>query len=145
MDLRKGRYSAPDQIYLITAATAERKTLFSDWPTGRLLVCELKRVADAGIANSLAWVIMPDHFHWLLELKTGDLSSVLCTVKSRSAIAINKHIGSTGKIWQKGFHDHAVRSEEDIRSIARYIVANPLRARITDRIGNYPLWDAAWV
>lgn len=55
-------------------------------------------------------------------------------------------IGSEGrKIWQAGFHDHAVRREEDLAGIARYIVANPLRAGLVDAIGDYPLWDALWL
>ncbi len=67
-------------------------------------------------------------------------------VKSRSAIALNKASGRSGeKLWQKGFHDHAVRAEEDLASVARYVVANPLRAGLVKRIGDYPLWDAIWL
>jgi hypothetical protein len=29
--------------------------------------------------------------------------------------------------------------------MARYIIANPLRAGLVDRIGDYPLWDAMWL
>jgi len=29
--------------------------------------------------------------------------------------------------------------------MARYIVANPLRAGLVERIGDYPLWDATWL
>lgn len=47
--------------------------------------------------------------------------------------------------WQKGFHDRAVRQDEDIRAIARYRVMNPVRAGIVERIWDYPLWDAVWV
>jgi plasmid stabilization system protein ParE len=39
----------------------------------------------------------------------------------------------------------AQRAEEDLIKIARYIVANPLRARLVEHIGDYPLWDAAWL
>jgi putative transposase len=30
-------------------------------------------------------------------------------------------------------------------SIARYIVANPLRAGLVERLGDYPHWDAVWL
>ena len=49
------------------------------------------------------------------------------------------------KVWQKGFHDHAIRRDEDIKAVARYIIANPLRAGMVDRIGDYPFWDAVWL
>jgi REP element-mobilizing transposase RayT len=47
--------------------------------------------------------------------------------------------------WQEGFHDHALRREEDLRDIARYIVLNPVRAGLVRNIREYPLWDAVWL
>jgi hypothetical protein len=38
-----------------------------------------------------------------------------------------------------------VRQDEDLHKMARYIVANPLRANLVERIGNYALWDAVWL
>ena len=66
-------------------------------------------------------------------------------VKSRSAIAINKHLRSQGQVWQKGFHDHALRRGGDLLKTARYVVANPLRAGLAKDLGDYPLWDAVWL
>ncbi len=45
----------------------------------------------------------------------------------------------------KTFHDRAMRKEEDLKAAARYIVANPLRAGLVERCGDYPLWDAVWL
>ena len=50
-----------------------------------------------------------------------------------------------GAIWQDNYHDQAVRAEEDLRKMARYIVANPLRANLVEHIGDYSLWDAVWL
>jgi REP element-mobilizing transposase RayT len=104
------------------------------------LVNEFRRAEQQGLALSLAWVVMPDHFHWLVELKCGTLASLMKQVKASSSREINR-----GRLWQQGYHDKAVRREEDIRGLARYIVANPLRAGLVTHIGDYPLWDAAWV
>ncbi len=139
--LRKGRVSLPGQIYLITTVTHNRTPLFTDLFAGRCVVCEL---AAAGV-ETLAYVIMPDHLHWLLELRAKTLPRVVQQMKSRSAIAINKQLKRSGAVWQHGYHDHALRKDEDIRKAARYGIANPLRASLTDSIGDYSLWDAAWV
>jgi REP element-mobilizing transposase RayT len=48
-------------------------------------------------------------------------------------------------VWQNGFHDHALRQEEDLAEVARYIVANPLRAGLVERLGDYPHWHAIWL
>jgi len=143
--LRKGRFSETGRAYLVTAVTNERKTVFHNWQLARLLVAELRQASETGFVESLAWVIMPDHLHWLLVLQEATLATVIHRVKSRSAISINKQKGRNGRFWQKGFHDRAVRRDEDMRSVARYIIANPLRAGIAEDIGTYPLWDAAWL
>jgi len=88
---------------------------------------------------------MPDHVHLLLQLREAPLANVLNTLKSKSAIELNREIGREGRFWEPGFHDHALRKEEDLLGIARYIVANPLRAGLVRRLGDYPYWNAVWL
>jgi len=146
-NLRQGRVSLSNQIYLVTAVTAERKAIFSEFIAGRALVNELLVSETRGRATTLAYVVMPDHLHWLLSLGAGNtLTDVVGNVKRYSATAINKILDRAAlPLWQRGFHDHALRHEEDIQHIARYIVANPLRAGLVRRVGDYPLWDAIWL
>jgi len=49
------------------------------------------------------------------------------------------------RIWQPGFHDRALRRQEDLRAVARYVVANPIRAGLAETVGDYALWDACWL
>lgn len=72
-------------------------------------------------------------------LQEGALPDVVRLLKGRSARAIGQ------SIWQANYYDHAVRQEEDLHKMARYIVANPLRANLVSQIGDYSLWDAAWL
>lgn len=89
---------------------------------------------------------MPDHSHWLLQLgEAVDLPQVMNVAKGRSAVAVNRLLGRAGSVWQRGYHDHALRREEDMLAIARYVIANPLRAKLVEHVGEYPLWDAAWI
>ena len=143
-DLRKGRFSETNQVYHITAITADRQPWFSDFICGRILVQKLKY--EESRAKTLAYVVMPDHLHWLMQLKeNASLSQIVKNIKSCSALEINRYLGRQGSVWQSGFHDHALRNEEDIQGVARYIVANPLRSGIVQKIGEYPLWDAVWL
>lgn len=144
-DLRKGRFSEPGRAYLLTAVVHNRSPIFADWMVGRLLVAELRSAEEDGLAQSQALVVMPDHLHWLVTLQTGTISRLMQRIKGRSAISINRVLDKQGQLWQKGFHDHAIREEEDLQTIARYVVANPLRAGLVDKIGDYPLWDAIWL
>ncbi len=141
--LRKGRISIPGQIYHLTTVTDKRRPLFADWELGRVVVKALHEQTER--AETLAFVVMPDHLHWLVVLKAGDLSSLMREIKGKSAARINAYLQSGGVIWQRGFHDHALRAEEDVENMARYIAANPLRAGLVSRVGDYPLWDAVWL
>jgi REP element-mobilizing transposase RayT len=143
--LRKGRFSETGRTYLITTVVHERRPIFAEWQIGRVLVGELRAAEDLGLAQSLAFVVMPDHLHWLVTLQSSNLPALMQRIKGHSAIAINLALASRGQLWQRGFHDHALRKEEDLRAAARYIVANPLRKGLVERIGDYPLWDAIWV
>ena len=110
-----------------------------------MVVKEFRWAQQQGLVRSLAWVIMPDHFHWLIELQKGTLQGLMQGTKSRSAIAVNRARGCSERLWQRGFHDRALRYDEDLLKGARYIIANPLRAGLVRRIGDYPLWDAVWL
>jgi REP element-mobilizing transposase RayT len=109
------------------------------------LAAEFKRAHDSGQVNSLAWVVMPDHFHWLLQIQESHLSRVIGATKARCAHRVNHLTGASGPLWQSGFHDRAIRDNEELRPSADYIIANPLRAGLVERIGDYPLWDAVWL
>jgi REP element-mobilizing transposase RayT len=143
--LRTGQQLESGRIYLLTAVTHERQTIFKDWRIGRLVVHELRRAQESGDATSIAWVVMPDHFHWLIELHNGDLPKLMQSVKSRSARAINKERGRQETLWQKGYFDRVLRRDEDLKSAARYIIANPMRAGLVAHVGDYSLWDAIWI
>lgn len=143
--LRFGRHSEQGRAYLITVVVHNRRLVFADWRVGRLLVAELKHVHEQGRVDSMAWVVMPDHFHWLFQLKGGTLAQVMQLTKSRSTLTINRALNSKGAFWQSGYHDRAVRDGEDLCHLARYIVANPIRAGLVKRCGDYPLWDAIWL
>ncbi|VVM86044.1 REP-associated tyrosine transposase [Pseudomonas fluorescens] len=143
--LRIGRYAEHNRVYLLTANTFERRPVFKDFILGRLVVNQFRNAQDQGCAKSLAWVVMPDHFHWLVELQRDSLSGLMQRTKSLSTKAINRSVGRKICLWQQGYHDRALRRDEDLLKMARYVVANPLRAGLVEKLGDYPLWDAVWV
>lgn len=143
--LRRGRVSIPGQLYLLTTTVERREPLFRDFHLARLMVEQLRHAERTGMVQSLAWVVMPDHLHWLIALDQVSLSALMRRVKCRSTCLINKTSGRRGRLWQKGFHDRALRRDDDVLAVARYIVANPLRAGLVSSVRDYPHWDAVWL
>lgn len=145
-DLRKGRVSIIGQVYILTAVCLQRQPLLRDLYAARCVVNGFKSCDELGLSQTLAFVVMPDHFHWLLILQKEELDSLVRRLKSIAAIELNRQAGTLGRtVWQTSFHDHAVRHDEDVQAIARYIVANPVRAGLVKKVGSYPYWDACWL
>jgi REP element-mobilizing transposase RayT len=138
--LRRGRASISGQAYHIIATTLQRTPVFSDFRRARIAIRVLMDEDKLGAVSTLAFVLMPDHLHWLIELgDRADMRNVVGRVKSLIARRLD------GAIWQPGFYDHALRKDEDIATVARYIVANPVRAGLVSKLGDYPHWDAIWM
>lgn len=144
-NLRKGRYSAANNHYVVTTVTAAREPWFASTSACRAMREALALSEEKECFSAFAWVLMPDHLHLMLALGSStDLSTAVERVKADSARRINAAIGRTGAIWQSGFYDHRLRSDDDLRAQARYLVANPLRAGLVQRIADYPHWFALW-
>lgn len=141
--LRFGRVSEHGRIYLVTAVCADRQAWFSRFENGRCCVHAMRELESE--ANTLCFVVMPDHVHWLMQLEGGDLSRVVQRVKGSTTRRIGQLRCRPCRIWQPGFHDRTLRREEDLQAVARYVVANPLRAGLVSNLGQYPLWDAIWL
>ncbi|QNT39780.1 transposase [Pseudomonas asiatica] len=143
--LRRGRFSIPGGLYLLTTVTNNRKRIFTDFWLARAVIQQLRQAEREGACQSLAWVVMPDHLHWLIQLNDSTLCSLMRRFKSRSSHALYHRGMRREKVWQAGYQDHAIRREEDIRRVAKYVICNPLRAGLASRVGDYPHWDAVWV
>lgn len=144
--LRKGRVSLGNAVYLLTATSENREPFFAGFPAA----CSAARCFEdsvlLGESEMLAWVLMPNHAHWLLQLGDKDtLSDVIGRLKSASSRHANRLLHRTGPLWSRAFHDHVLRKEEDLQTVARYIVTNPLRAGMVRRVGDYPFWNAIWL
>ena len=138
--LRRGRVSIGGQVYHIIATTEKRAPVFSNFDQARIAIRVLMEEDKLGTVSTLAFVLMPDHLHWLVQLADQvDIRKVVGRVKSLIARRLD------GTVWQPGFYDHALRKDEDVATVARYIVANPIRAGLVSRLGDYPHWDAVWM
>jgi len=144
--LRRGRCSLAGEIYHVTTTTFGREPLFRRFGVACAAASTITAQEVLGDSRLLAWVLMPDHLHLLLQLGDRDhLPTVVSRLKARSAASVARSVGRRRKVWSRAYHDHALRGEEDVQAVARYIIANPLRAGLVRRCGDYPFWDAVWL
>ena len=84
-------------------------------------------------------VLLDAHVHLLLGLSgLSDLMSTVGAWKSRCSL-LRRRRGLSKRFWQRSFYDHALRREEDLLVVTRYILENPIRAGLVESAIEYPL------
>ncbi len=117
--------------------------------------CWLKRPEIAAIVENallhfdgqryrlLAWCVMPNHVHALIETHEGQpLGDVVHGWKSFTAKAINRQFGRTGAVWHPDFFDRYVRDDAHLRVCIDYIENNPVVAGLVARVDAWK-WSSA--
>jgi len=142
--LRRGRWSEGGNIYLITFVTDGRRPWFRSWDPASRVARALAAPTTWPGSSLLCWVLMPDHWHGLLQLgEGGALSKSVGRAKAHATRTWKPGRGI--RLWQPGFHDRAMRRPDDLLATARYVIANPIRAGLSRSFGGYPYWDAVWL
>jgi len=82
---------------------------------------------------------MPDHYHLIRALAgKKSLSEILRSIDHFSVRKINLFLSRTGKLWEDGFYDHAIRNQDDFREIVEYIHNNPVKNGLAESTDEYP-------
>ncbi len=140
-------YNTPG-IYFITICTYKRRMLFWDNPmrpalapgtdrlnfAGRIADNVIKTLPDIFPVTIEKYVIMPNHIHLLLlikndnsiKTKTGLVSRTVSYLKMKISHELH-NLNVDDSIWQRSFHDHIIRNENDYIKIWEYIENNPIK------------------
>ncbi|MEK6814681.1 MAG: transposase [Nitrospirota bacterium] len=137
-------YRQPGRVFSITICTAQRRRLFLDATLAETAVRSLRSGPFGVGASLLVYCLMPDHLHLLIEIKNDDLVKLIGNWKRFTSNILRKQ-GINGQVWQRGFFDHALRKEEDLRIAAEYILMNPVRSGLVERSEDYPYAWHRWV
>ena len=86
----------------------------------------------------IAYCFMPDHVHLLVEGTDAEsrFLEFIRIFKQRSSFHWKKAFGL--ELWQRSYFDRVLRSHESTIDVARYVLANPLRAGMVDAVEDYP-------
>jgi REP element-mobilizing transposase RayT len=131
-------------VYALTVVCEQRHRYFDDARCAEIPMRILRAMDAEGVTSSLAWVVMPDHIHWLAQLRGHTLGYCVQRFKARTSFLLNRCQGRSGRVWQPGYYDHAIRTEESLREQAMYILANPVRAKLAECLGEYPHAWCRW-
>jgi len=135
---------------LSIADESEKRRKFEEYLDRGLGDCHLcdPRVADfTGKAllyhhgkrfRLLAWVIMPNHVHALVEIWQVPVAKIVQNWKSIVAVEANKLLGGTGRFWQPDYWDRFMRDERQTCRAILYIENNPVKAKLCRVVEEWP-------
>ena len=88
--------------------------------------------------KTLAFMLMPDHVHWLVTLEADEaLSDIVRLYKGRMAPVLREH----DLRWQKGaYHDRRLRPDDELAPFLSYMLCNPYRAGVCRISEVWPFW-----
>ncbi len=144
-NLRWGRFSQPGGAYHITKCRHKNARLsLADDLVAPILVESIRWHQENRHTHLLAFVVMPDHVHWLFVL--GGNRSLKEVMYGFSSFIWNQiikaHGQPTGALWEAEYHDHQLRTEERAWETIQYIHENPVRGGLCACAEDWP-WSTA--
>jgi Transposase and inactivated derivatives len=92
----------------------------------------------------IAWCVMPNHVHALLEVwERRPLAGIVHSWKSFTAKTINAILGRVGPLWQRDYYDRYVRDDRHLRAVIEYIESNPVKAGLVAEAASWRYSSAA--
>jgi putative transposase len=131
---RLPRFDIEGATYFLTCCIHRQRPLLRRVGLADLIVELYGETRDRGEIALHAYVIMPEHYHIVLTLRKE--KSISALVRRIHSLFWRRGVqwlpANVGRVWQRRFYDHVVRSDADWQECVAYVHANPVTARLTD-------------
>jgi putative transposase len=134
------RYLFPDGLFHATARGVAKMPIYRD-DDDRLVFLGLLAIAVEGFDWTChAFCLMTNHYHVIVDATRENLSDGLQLLNGVYAQGFNGKYERWGHVFGERFWCRPV-AEEELESTCRYVMANPVRAGLCERISDWP-WSA---
>ena len=135
------RIEFPGALYHVTARGNARQDIFQDDKDRQQFLTVLGRVVSRFHLVVHAYCLMDNHFHLLVETPDGNLSKAMRQLNGVYTQAFNRRHKRVGHVLQGRFKAILVDRDSYLLELCRYVVLNPVRAKITRKADTYP-WSS---
>jgi putative transposase len=124
--------------YSLTFCTDHRRHVFTCHEPVNLVLEQISRAARENQFAIVAYCFMPDHLQLLIEgqSESSDGHRFIARAKQYSGFYYSKAFHS--RLWQRYGYEHVLRDDEETIAVTRYILNNPLRAGLAEKVEDYP-------
>jgi putative transposase len=136
--LKPEAYLGNGKVIHMTMCAKDKKPLFAASHIAAFLNQEVISISKASDVKIYAYVVMPDHLHVLASLgRWGTPGAYVKHLKGNLSEKLRTHF-NLQNVWQRGFYDHVMRDEENVKQTAEYILNNPVRKGLAENWRKYP-------
>ena len=128
-------------LYHITARGNARGDIFHDDTDRRRFLDLLAEACEIFHWHCHAWCLMGNHYHLLVETGSATLSKGMRWLNGTYTQYYNRRHHRVGHLFQGRFKGILVEKESYLLELARYIVLNPVRARMVHEASEWP-WSS---
>lgn len=127
------RIEYPGALYHITSRGNERKSIFLD-DADRFKFFEiLKNYHDRYNILIHSFVLMNNHYHFILETPKGNLLKVMHGINGGYTGYFNRKYKRSGHLFQGRYKGILVEKDAYLQQLSKYVHLNPVRAKIVER------------
>lgn len=157
---RRGRNNLVDEnFFFVTTTVVKFIPIFNNKLFCDILINNIKHYKEKYKFSVLGYVIMPTHFHWIIEVdnKFGRISGIMRDIKEFTAWQIFDELENKGdlkflelfkdaasgikdqdrKLWMKRFDDEVIRDQKMFWTKLNYIHKNPVKSGLVLKAEDY--------
>lgn len=138
---RKARLDAPGLFHHIMIRGIERRDVFLNNKDREDFLQRLAKLLPHTKTACYAWVLLPNHAHFLFRTGLVPLSTLMRRLLTGYAVSFNRRHHRQGQLFQNRYKSIVCQEEVYLKELVRYIHLNPVRARIVSslkELNNYP-------
>ncbi len=134
---RRPRIELPGYYHIVNRGVNKMHIFrkMDDYEYFEELICFYAKSYGVIIHN---YCLMSNHYHLLIEITQENLSKFMRQLNMNYAIYFNKKYKRVGHLWQGRFKSWYVTDEAYLYTLMCYIEQNPLKARMVQRLEDYP-------
>lgn len=137
---RMTRLLSDSGFYHVVLRGNGKQLLFEDDADRRQFLQLLREKTDTDGIAVIAWCLMSNHVHLLLEDTKDTLSHMMHALATAYARRFNEKTGHVGAVFQGRFFSAPIKCDRQLLQAVRYLHENPVKAGIA-RAADYP-WSS---
>ncbi|MBA4260929.1 MAG: transposase [Comamonadaceae bacterium] len=135
------RIEFPGAVYHVTSRGDRREPIFVDDVDRRALLDVLGAGLDRFDVSALAWCLMGNHYHFVIQTRLANLSLLMRHINGVFTQRFNQRHHKVGHLFQGRFKAVLVDRDSYLLEVCRYVELNPVRAGLVAEAADWP-WSS---